>query len=326
MRVTDIGNGVPNFQVTGQSVFTRGSPNATARRLRGVDFGGAQRENYEGVFFNNVYDATGGPLAKKSRVIYGSNPDLDLEIQGSNDIRITAVDDGNPNGVNGGQVRIAAESSIRMHVGGPAETNNQIVEVELLGMNLTGNLNVSGTKSFVQPNPMDPSKAIRFVCLEGNESGTYFRGSSVLVNGQATIVVPQEFSMVTEEQGLTVQLTPRGQSTLWVESVNLNQIVVHGNKDVSFDYFVNGVRRGFANVDINIANEFFVPQYRGVPAFANMPEAWRQILVENGTLNPDFTPNEETYARQGWTLLDVVDTFQLHDNGRVNPISDIQQQ
>ena len=36
---------------------------------------------------------------------------------------------------------------------------------------------------------LDPSKEVRFACLEGNESGTYFRGSSQLVNGVAVIDV-----------------------------------------------------------------------------------------------------------------------------------------
>ena len=40
-----------------------------------------------------------------------------------------------------------------------------------------------GIKSFVQPHPADASKEIRFVCLEGNESGTYFRGSGRVVGG-----------------------------------------------------------------------------------------------------------------------------------------------
>ena len=32
---------------------------------------------------------------------------------------------------------------------------------------------------------------------------------------------------------------------MWVESKGLDQIVVRSNADVEFDYFVNGVRRGY---------------------------------------------------------------------------------
>jgi hypothetical protein len=31
----------------------------------------------------------------------------------------------------------------------------------------------------------------------------------------------------------------------------------------------------------------------------------RDVLVRNGILNPDYTPNEETAARLGWRLLDA---------------------
>ena len=33
-------------------------------------------------------------------------------------------------------------------------------------------------------------------------------------------------------------------------------------------------------------------------------EGLRRILVENGILNPDFTPNEATAAKLGWKLVD----------------------
>jgi len=29
-------------------------------------------------------------------------------------------------------------------------------------------------------------------------------------------------------------------------------------------------------------------------------------LGQNGILNPDFTPNEATYAKQGWKLVDPI--------------------
>ena len=32
------------------------------------------------------------------------------------------------------------------------------------------------------------------------------------------------------------------------------------------------------------------------------PPAYRQLLVENGILNADFTPDEDTAAALGWTL------------------------
>ena len=173
------------------------------------------------------------------------------------------------------------------------------------GVFSVGNYGGTGAKYFVQPHPYDPSKEIRFVCLEGNESGTYFRGSTSLVNGRAYINVPEEFRLVSELDGLTVQVTAMGPNAgLWVESKTLDQIVVVGNGNVEFDYFVNGVRRGFADLELIRENQGYVPEVRGVPFGSQYREAHRQILVENGILNPDFTPNEATAAMMGWTLRD----------------------
>ena len=171
------------------------------------------------------------------------------------------------------------------------------------GVFAAGNLGATGTKSFVNPHPSDPSKEIRFVCLEGNESGTYFRGSSRLLGGIATIEVPEDFRMASEDEQLTVQVTARGRARLlWVESRDLSRIVVRGEPDVEFDYFVNGVRRGFLETRTEHPNGSFVPTVRGVPFGSQYPPAIRELLVRNGILNPDFTPNETTAAQMGWKL------------------------
>ncbi len=48
----------------------------------------------------------------------------------------------------------------------------------------------------------------------------------------------------------------------------------------------------------------YVSEVRGVLYGTQYPEARRQILVEDGILNPDFTPDEATAAMMGWTLRD----------------------
>ena len=40
----------------------------------------------------------------------------------------------------------------------------------------TGDYGGNGAKYFVEPHPTDPTKMIKYVSLEGPESGTYFRG------------------------------------------------------------------------------------------------------------------------------------------------------
>jgi hypothetical protein len=163
----------------------------------------------------------------------------------------------------------------------------------------------TGQKNFIQPHPSDPSLEIHFYSLEGNESGTYFRGSEQLAEGLRVIEVPEEFRLVSSPEGLSVQLTAVGApALLWVESKSLDAIVVRGNADVAFDYTVNGVRRGFEEVEFFATNQGFVPELRGEEFGTQYPEAYRRILVENGILNPDFTPNELTAELLGWELQD----------------------
>jgi len=173
------------------------------------------------------------------------------------------------------------------------------------GVFSSGDFGGSGAKFFIQPHPEDAGKQIRFVCLEGNESGTYFRGSSRLVGGRVYIDVPEEFRMVSEPDQLTVQVTARGPDAgLWVEQSDLHTIVIAGNGDVEFDYFVNGIRRGFSDVEIVTKNTGYVPEIRGVPFGVQLRDGQRRILVENRTLNEDFTPNEITARKMGWELRD----------------------
>jgi hypothetical protein len=42
-----------------------------------------------------------------------------------------------------------------------------------------------------------------------------------------------------------------------------------------------------------------------VPFGGQWPKELRDVLVRNGILNPDYTPNEATAARLGWTLLEA---------------------
>ena len=170
------------------------------------------------------------------------------------------------------------------------------------GVFSNGDLGATGVKAFHQPHPSDPTKEVRFVCLEGNESGTYFRGSAMLSGGLAVVEVPEDFRLVTATEGLTVQVTPMGPGSVWVEEKSLERIVIRGTADVELDYFVNGVRRGFADLPTIVENHAFRPAVRGVPFGTQLPAELRQMLVDTGILNPDLTPNEALAAELGWTL------------------------
>ena len=127
-----------DFHVMGQLVAE--NDNASSFRLRGPDFGGTTRQSYAGIFHNAAYANTGD---LPSRVVFGSNEFLDLELQGSNQVRITAVDDG----VGDGDIRMAAEDGMTFHVGGAAETDALIATLDATGFHLEAGAGFTGDGS-----------------------------------------------------------------------------------------------------------------------------------------------------------------------------------
>jgi hypothetical protein len=108
-------------------------------------------------------------------------------------------------------------------------------------------------KGFVQAHPTDPTKEIVYISLEGGEAGTYMRGTWKLDNGKAVIELPEHFGLVTSEDGLTIQLTPRGEwLQLYVVQLNTRQIVVQEaqGKSGQFDYLIQGVRKGYEHHEV----------------------------------------------------------------------------
>ena len=165
-----------------------------------------------------------------------------------------------------------------------------------------GDFGGTGAKYFVEPDRVDPTRVIRYVALEGPEAGTYFRGTARTSGREAVIDVPETFRQVTDEEGITVQLTPVGElATMAVVSQDLNQIVVRSSRDVTFHYMVNGVRSGYRNFRPETESEVFAPAgpEAKLPAYLN--EAQKRKLIENGTYREDGSVNRETADRVGWT-------------------------
>ncbi len=172
------------------------------------------------------------------------------------------------------------------------------------GLFAFGNSGASGTKSFVDPNPTDASTQIRYISLEGNEAGTYFRGTGHFTNGVATLDVPQDFRLVTDPTGLSIQVTPVGGTpNVGVKSIDLNHVVVMGTQDVDFFYTVNGVRKGYAGFNPIETNTIYVPRSASDTLPTWLAETQKQSLIANGTYNADGTVNLATAHRMGWDVL-----------------------
>jgi hypothetical protein len=143
---------------------------------------------------------------------------------------------------------------------------------------------------------------IRYVALEGPESGTYFRGRAKFQNGVATIEVPEDFRMITDEEGLSVQITPiGGMASFGVLRIGLDVIVVQGSRNLEFFYMVNGVRRSHRHLKPVVPGQEYMPQSADAAMPAYLTEVQKQALIANGTYKADGTVNLETAKALGWS-------------------------
>ena len=172
------------------------------------------------------------------------------------------------------------------------------------GVFSAGNFGATGSKHFVEPHPTDPQKAILYSTVEGRTVDTTFRGTARLIDHTAMIEVPEDFRMVTDEEGVTVQITPVGAySQIYIESQDLNRIVIRGSKDVVFYYQVTGLRRAFKDLQPVQTSYVFMPQSSGDRMPAYLTDEAKRRLIANGTYNTDGTVNMETAERLGWTKM-----------------------
>jgi hypothetical protein len=88
-------------------------------------------------------------------------------------------------------------------------------------------------------------------------------------------------------------------ATVAVMSQGEEGIVVQASRDVKVAYVVYAERKAVKNPDPIAENEHFLPE-RDHDVFKSMPESYRRLLMQNGTLNPDGTVNMETARRLGW--------------------------
>jgi hypothetical protein len=140
-------------------------------------------------------------------------------------------------------------------------TNNaNRLQIDASGaVTVSGNFTVTGVKNFAMPDPQDAKRAIYYASLEGPEAGTYFRGTAKTVNGEAVIELPGYFGRVTEKERMTVQITPVGApNQLYVFEKTPERLVIKvakGSADGEFDYFVQGVRKGYLDFAVERAND-----------------------------------------------------------------------
>ena len=91
----------------------------------------------------------------------------------------------------------------------------------------------TGAKYFIEPHATDPSLVVKYIALEGPESGTYFRGKGKFQNGIAIVDEPEDFRMVTDIYCLSIHEKTIGQmSTVAVQEICLERIFERGSRNV----------------------------------------------------------------------------------------------
>ena len=122
-----------------------------------------------------------------------------------------------------------------------------------------GDFGVSGSKGFIIEHPENPEKYVQYSSHEGPEVLLRIRGKGKLAKGYATIELPHHWTLVTEEDELSVMLTPAGDCNgLFVEldSITQESFTVKelqgGESDTDFFWEALAVRKGYKEQPIII--------------------------------------------------------------------------
>jgi hypothetical protein len=127
----------------------------------------------------------------------------DLTVEGRIGVNGKAPSSGLPTGWGGGVHTwdVYAEGSIGC---GPAGVDGGAVPA---GMDNTGAV-WGRSKHFVIDHPLDPEhRQLLHACIEGPESGVYYRGEGRLVDGKSRVALPDYFEPLARAEGRTVLLT-----------------------------------------------------------------------------------------------------------------------
>jgi hypothetical protein len=123
-------------------------------------------------------------------------------------------------------------------------------------VNIPGDLNVTGTKNFNIPHPAKPGYRLVHSAIEGPEAGVYYRGEATLINGEATVTLPEYFEALTRLEGRTVQLTCKnGWSPLFIDGEIVNgkfkvRTTGNGNLNQVFHWEVKAIRSDLPALEV----------------------------------------------------------------------------
>ena len=144
---------------------------------------------------------------------------------------------------------------------------------------------VADTKNFKVPHPKKADSDIWYACIEGPEAGAYDRGTTQLVNGEAFIPYSSHYSLISNPNTTTVQLTPHHWDTFGlavIEKTDKGFLVKElkgGKGNFSFDWEVKSVRRGKENYQV-VRPKDYIPSVISSNVQENPNDPYRKKAVK----------------------------------------------
>jgi len=111
-------------------------------------------------------------------------------------------------------------------------------------------------KNFRVPNPNKANTDIWYASVEGPEAAAYVRGTASLVDGRAEVTLPDHFTAVASDVGITVQITPSSAASKGIAVTQRDskgfvaQELGGGTGNYAFDYYVMAIRQGYENYKV----------------------------------------------------------------------------
>jgi len=105
-------------------------------------------------------------------------------------------------------------------------------------MTFDGTTFTATAKSFDIVHPSKPGYRLRYGSLEGAENGVYHRG---MLNQEYVIELPYYWKDLVDMNSITVNLTPIGPGSVWVEKIEDNKITVGGAENCFYEVLAERV-------------------------------------------------------------------------------------
>jgi hypothetical protein len=132
---------------------------------------------------------------------------------------------------------------------------------------LTYKLQVNGsfaatTKSFVIDHPTKEGMKLRYGSLESPYHGVRLTGEGVLINGTATVKLPDYIHGLCKQEGSQVQITNiKHGKVIWVDDVNVDEdcfvvksdILVHDETEYKFYWSFTAIRKDIEEMIVEFA-------------------------------------------------------------------------